>query len=100
MPGKAQRGGIAAYSHELQRSQALRGACAGRYANGATAGRGTRSPLPLGVTLKTRIEAVERQVLRETLLRNDWNKSRATEELGLSRVRLRSKLEHYSLDPD
>jgi hypothetical protein len=40
-------------------------------ANGATACRGTGSPLPVDVTLKSSIEAVERKVLRETLLRHD-----------------------------
>ncbi|MGB0867910.1 MAG: sigma-54 interaction domain-containing protein, partial [Granulosicoccaceae bacterium] len=49
-------------------------------------------------TLKERVEALESRLLRETLIRNRWNKSRAAEELGLSRVGLRSKLERYGLD--
>ncbi len=48
--------------------------------------------------LKTRIESVEASILRETLIRNRWNKSRAAKELGLSRVGLRSKLERYGLE--
>ncbi len=49
-------------------------------------------------TLKERIEAVEAVILRESLIRNRWNKSRAAKELGLSRVGLRAKLERYGLE--
>jgi len=49
-------------------------------------------------TLKDRVAALEACVLRETLIRNRWNKSRAARELGLSRVGLRSKLERYGLE--
>jgi two-component system response regulator HupR/HoxA len=49
-------------------------------------------------TLKERIESLEARILRETLLRHRWNKSRAAEELGLSRVGLRSKLVRYGLE--
>jgi len=51
-------------------------------------------------TLKDRIELIEMRILRETLTRNRWNKSRAAAELGLSRVGLRAKLERYGIaDP-
>ena len=49
-------------------------------------------------TLKERVERMEARILRETLIRRRWNKSRAAEELGLSRVGLRAKLERYGLD--
>ncbi|WP_374384215.1 sigma-54-dependent transcriptional regulator [Dongia sp.] len=49
-------------------------------------------------SLKDRVEALEARILRETLIRHRWNKSRAAKELGLSRVGLRSKLERYQLD--
>jgi len=49
-------------------------------------------------TLKERIESLETRILRETLIRHRWNKSRAAKELGLSRVGLRSKLERYGLE--
>lgn len=49
-------------------------------------------------TLKERIEELEAAILRETLLRHRWNKSRAAEELGLSRVGLRNKLDRYGLE--
>lgn len=49
-------------------------------------------------TLKDRIEQLESRVLKETLVRLNWNKTRAAEELGLSRVGLRSKLERYGLE--
>ena len=49
-------------------------------------------------TLKDRIEALEARIVKETLLRYRWNKSRAANELGLSRVGLRSKIERYGID--
>ena len=49
-------------------------------------------------TLKERVEALEARILRETLIRHRWNKSRAARELGLSRVGLRGKLERYGLE--
>jgi len=49
-------------------------------------------------TLKERIETLEASILRESLIRHRWNKSRAARELGLSRVGLRSKLERYGLE--
>lgn len=49
-------------------------------------------------TLKDRVEKMEARILRETLTRLRWNKSRAAEELGLSRVGLRAKLERYGVD--
>ncbi len=49
-------------------------------------------------TLKSRIEQLESRILKETLVRHRWNKTRASEELGLSRVGLRSKLERYGLE--
>jgi len=51
-------------------------------------------------SLKERVEAMEARILRETLIRHRWNKTRAAEELGLSRVGLRSKLERYGLEPN
>jgi two-component system response regulator HupR/HoxA len=48
-------------------------------------------------TLKKRVEALEARILKETLIRHRWNKSRAARELGLSRVGLRAKLERYGL---
>lgn len=49
-------------------------------------------------TLKDRVEQLEARILKEVLTRHRWNKSRAAEELGLSRVGLRSKLERYELE--
>lgn len=50
-------------------------------------------------TLKERVEVMEARILRETLTRHRWNKSRAAEELGLSRVGLRAKLDRYGIEP-
>src|SRR6266568_2171886 len=49
-------------------------------------------------SLKERIEQLEARILKETLTRHRWNKTRAAQELGLSRVGLRSKLTRYQLD--
>ncbi len=48
-------------------------------------------------TLKGRVEEIEFRILRETLTRLKWNKSRAAAELGLSRVGLRAKIERYGI---
>ena len=50
-------------------------------------------------TLKDRVEHMEARILREVLTRHRWNKSRAAEELGLSRVGLRAKLDRYGIEP-
>lgn len=59
-----------------------------------------QSPLTANLQgdLKQRIETLEASILRETLIRHRWNKSRAAKDLGLSRVGLRSKLERYGLE--
>ncbi len=54
--------------------------------------------LAVSGTLKDRVEQMEARILRETLTRLRWNKSRAAEELGLSRVGLRAKLERYGIE--
>lgn len=52
-------------------------------------------------TLKDRVEVIEMRILRETLTRLKWNKSKAAAELGLSRVGLRAKLDRYGVhQPD
>jgi len=51
-------------------------------------------------SLKERVASLEARILRETLIRHRWNKSRAAKELGLSRVGLRSKLERYGLEKE
>jgi two-component system response regulator HupR/HoxA len=49
-------------------------------------------------SLRARIERLEAEVIRETLIRLRGNKSRAAEELGLSRVGLRAKLARYGME--
>lgn len=48
--------------------------------------------------LKTRLEALEARIIKECLIRQRWNKTRAARELGLSRVGLRAKLARYGLE--
>ncbi len=50
--------------------------------------------------LKAMVEDLERRTLRAALLRHGWNKSRAAELLGLSRLGLRKKLERYGMDAE
>jgi two-component system response regulator HupR/HoxA len=65
---------------------------------------GTQPDLALGAvltgrgTLKDRVDEVEARILRETLTRLKWNKSRAAQELDLSRVGLRAKIERYGIE--
>ncbi|MCP4397386.1 MAG: sigma-54-dependent Fis family transcriptional regulator, partial [bacterium] len=49
-------------------------------------------------TLKQRVESLEARILKETLIRHRWNKTQAAQELGLSRVGLRNKMERYGLE--
>lgn len=56
------------------------------------------TPLPATGTLAERLDAIEAMVLRETLLRHRWNKTRAAKELGLSRVGLRGKMVRFGLE--
>ncbi|MBY0430343.1 MAG: sigma-54-dependent Fis family transcriptional regulator, partial [Rhodospirillales bacterium] len=49
-------------------------------------------------TLKERVEVFEERILREALSRHAWNISRVADELGLSRVGLRGKLQRYGLE--
>lgn len=64
------------------------------------ADRSAEAALTADGTLKDRVELMEMRILRETLTRHRWNKSRAAAELGLSRVGLRAKLDRYGIaDP-
>jgi two-component system response regulator HupR/HoxA len=66
----------------------------------AGADRSAGAVLVADGTLKDRVELIEMRILRETLTRHRWNKSRAAAELGLSRVGLRAKLDRYGVaDP-
>jgi two-component system response regulator HupR/HoxA len=65
----------------------------------AGADRSAQSGLTGDGSLKDRVEMVEMRILRETLTRHRWNKSRAAAELGLSRVGLRAKLDRYGVQP-
>jgi two-component system response regulator HupR/HoxA len=53
--------------------------------------------MPEGVTLKEKVESLEKQLVGEVLSRHRWNQSRAASELGLSRVGLANKIKRYGL---
>ncbi|QAZ39044.1 sigma-54-dependent Fis family transcriptional regulator [Methylibium sp. Pch-M] len=59
---------------------------------------GGGAPVTLdGQTLKERVEQLEVALVRAALERHHWNHTRASEELGLSRVGLANKLKRYSI---
>ena len=62
------------------------------------AGEAAGAALPRSGTLTERLDAIEAMLLRETMLRQRWNKTRAAAELGLSRVGLRAKLQRFGLE--
>ncbi len=84
---------------ELLDPRVRHGAALGaRGASGATSGSPLSAPHRPGAGgLKEQVEALEEYLLREALTRHGWNKSRAADALGLSRMGLRSKLERYGL---
>ena len=55
------------------------------------------SPNPCGGNLKDQVEALEARLIDETIGRHHGNISRAAEELGLSRVGLRAKMQRYDI---
>lgn len=64
----------------------------------SAAANGNGMALPAAGTLGERLDAIEAMLLRETLLRHRWNKTRAAKELGLSRVGLRGKMQRFGLE--
>ncbi len=50
-----------------------------------------------GQSLKSMVEALEKDVVRATLQRYRWNQSKVAGELGLSRVGLANKIKRYDL---
>jgi two-component system response regulator HupR/HoxA len=77
------------------------GAFSPRVLQGQASGGSTgtlAAALPHSGTLAERLDVIEAMVLRETLLRHRWNKTRAASELGLSRVGLRAKMRRFGLE--
>jgi two-component system response regulator HupR/HoxA len=51
-----------------------------------------------GATLKEKVEALEKELVKSALARHRWNQSETARELGLSRVGLANKIKRYGLD--
>jgi DNA-binding NtrC family response regulator len=69
-------------------------------APGSQAGADYASPAAVAVRAKTLQEArreFERKMVLEALDRNDWNVSRAADELGLERTNLHKKIKQFGL---
>lgn len=67
-------------------------------AEAAAASAGDRLNGVAGNTLRERVETLEEEIIRDSLNRHRWNISRVADELGLSRVGLRAKLQRYGLE--
>ena len=100
-------GNIRELRNEIARAMALHdgtelspAAFSARVLQGRSAGGGNDlvAAMPASGTLTERLDVIEAMVLRETLLRHRWNKTRAAAELGLSRVGLRAKMQRFGLD--
>ncbi len=62
------------------------------------AGGGGLSGIRVSGRLKTAVEALEREMIHQGLIRTRWNKSRLARELGISRSNLIAKCEKYGLE--
>jgi two-component system, NtrC family, response regulator HupR/HoxA len=99
-------GNIRELRNEIARAMALHdgspllaAAFSDRVLQGRSAGVGDlAAAVPSSGTLAERLDVIEAMLLRETLLRQRWNKTRAAQELGLSRVGLRAKMQRFGLD--
>ncbi|MGI9217138.1 MAG: sigma-54-dependent transcriptional regulator [Hydrogenophaga sp.] len=100
-------GNIRELRNEIGRAMALHdgsqlppGAFSPRVLQGRAAGGADdlTAALPASGSLTDRLDVIEAMVLRETLLRQRWNKTKAAAELGLSRVGLRAKMQRFGLD--
>jgi two-component system response regulator HupR/HoxA len=97
-------GNIRELRNEIARALALGDGSAVRAADFSTrllhgqTGRSAAATLPASGTLQERLDAIEAMLLREVMLRQRWNKTRAATELGLSRVGLRAKLQRFGIE--
>jgi len=57
------------------------------------------SELAEGITLRDILAQTERRVIAEALRRTEWNRTRAAEQLGISRRQLFDKIRQYHLEP-
>jgi DNA-binding NtrC family response regulator len=72
-----------------------------RDAEGSPARAAVRPPAPWGASsgnLKDAVEALEREIINQGLIRTHWNKSQLAKELGISRSNLIQKCTYYGLD--
>jgi transcriptional regulator with GAF, ATPase, and Fis domain/Tfp pilus assembly protein PilF len=95
-------GNVRELENELQRAQALSGEritvadLSPAVAAGGEGGAALAGDLD-SLTMKPRVERLERSLIREALGRHDNNQTKAAEALGLSRFGLQKKLKRYRL---
>jgi two-component system response regulator HupR/HoxA len=87
----------AEWSASVFSSRVLQGSTVALSAQGGMP-RDVMNTVPHTGTLSQRMDVVEAMLLRETLLRQRFNKTRVAQELGLSRVGLRSKMKRLGLE--
>jgi len=95
-------GNVRALENELHRAAAL---CADRitvsdlspHVAGESEAAFTTLEDPDSLSLRPRVERLERALLREALSRSGGNQTRAAEALGLSRFGLQKKLRRYQI---
>lgn len=50
-----------------------------------------------GKSLKESLEMLERELIRDKLIRTNWNQTRACDELVIDRKTMRKKIKEYGL---
>jgi two-component system, NtrC family, response regulator HupR/HoxA len=104
MRGHDWPGNVRELQNEIQRMVALADGSelgvdliSGRIRGGAGPDSRVPDDCPGPRTLKEQVETLEAKLLAEALSRHRWKISRVADELGLSRVGLRAKLQRYEL---
>ncbi len=90
-------GNVRQLQNEIQRMVALHDGDAPLPAAVSPVAVGSGCGAAAGASLRSRVEALEAEVIGDSLRRHHGNISRSAAELGLSRVGLRAKLERYGL---
>lgn len=50
-----------------------------------------------GMTLKEILEVTEKEVIKESLIRNEWNQTKASADLDIDRKTMNKKIKEYGI---